>query len=261
MNLIKIFFTDFFYLYSNNHKFFFEIIILFSISLLLKIYYPNFRGLMGEFWVKIELNKLPKNEYIVLNDIMIYDNNRTHQIDHIVISNYGIFVIEMKNYYGLIKGNKYDNKWYQYLGRTRNNFLNPIHQNYGHIKSLANLLKLDEKYFISIICFSNQADLKVNCKDDITHLDFLKNKILKFKDINYTYDINELANIIKNNNIVDRKMRRKHIKDIHTKIKNDNELVNKMICPKCGNQLVKKTGKYGTFIGCSNFPKCKYTKK
>ena len=56
-------------------------------------------------------------------------------------------------------------------------------------------------------------------------------------------------------------MRRKHIKDIHTKIKNDNELVNKMICPKCGNQLVKKTGKYGTFIGCSNFPKCKYTKK
>ena len=97
MNLIKIFFTDFFYLYSNNHKFFFEIIILFSISLLLKIYYPKFRGLMGEFWVKIELNKLPKNEYIVLNDIMIYDNNRTHQIDHIVISNYGIFVIFLTN--------------------------------------------------------------------------------------------------------------------------------------------------------------------
>ena len=187
-------------------------------------------------------------------------NNKTCQIDHIVVSNFGIFVIETKNYYGLIKGNKYDNKWYQYLGRTRNSFLNPIHQNYGHIRALSNLLKLDEKYFISIICFSNQAKLKVNCKDEITHLDFLKSEILKFKDINFNYDINELANIINYNNITDRKARRKHIIDIHTKIKNDNELLNNMICPKCGNQLVERNGKNGTFIGCSKFPKCKYTK-
>ena len=125
---------------------------------------------------------------------------------------------------------------------------------------MSNLLKLDEKYFISIICFSNQAKLKVNCKDEITHLDFLKSEILKFKDINFNYDINELANIINYNNITDRKARRKHIIDIHTKIKNDNELLNNMICPKCGNQLVERNGKNGTFIGCSKFPKCKYTK-
>lgn len=35
---------------------------------------------------------------------------------------------------------------------------------------------------------------------------------------------------------------------------------NKM-CPKCGNQLVERTGKYGKFLGCTKYPKCDYTIK
>lgn len=34
-----------------------------------------------------------------------------------------------------------------------------------------------------------------------------------------------------------------------------------MICPKCGGNLITRNGKYGEFIGCSNYPKCKYIKK
>jgi len=30
-------------------------------------------------------------------------------------------------------------------------------------------------------------------------------------------------------------------------------------CPKCGGDLIEKSGKYGKFLGCSNYPKCKYT--
>jgi len=33
------------------------------------------------------------------------------------------------------------------------------------------------------------------------------------------------------------------------------------ICPKCGGDLIMREGKYGTFIGCSNYPNCKYTQK
>ena len=33
------------------------------------------------------------------------------------------------------------------------------------------------------------------------------------------------------------------------------------VCPKCGGELIMREGKYGTFIGCSNFPKCRYTQK
>lgn len=32
------------------------------------------------------------------------------------------------------------------------------------------------------------------------------------------------------------------------------------VCPKCGGNLVEKTGRYGNFFGCSNYPKCKFTK-
>lgn len=261
MDIFESFIKEIINVYSNNPKLLFGTIILLILSILLEVYYTKFRGFMGEFWVKIELKKLPKNRYIVLNNIMIKDERRTHQIDHIVLSNYGIFVLEMKNYYGLIKGREYDNKWCQYLGRTKNYFLNPIHQNYGHIKSLSELLGINENKFISIICFSNQVKLDVNCKSIVIQLDYLVNEILKFDEIILDDGINEIVNIIASNNIIDKTARKQHIRDIRNRIKYTEELSNDMICPKCGNRLIEKNGKYGNFIGCSNFPKCKYIKK
>ena len=39
-----------------------------------------------------------------------------------------------------------------------------------------------------------------------------------------------------------------------------NKTENDDICPKCGGKLVKRKGKYGEFIGCSNYPKCHFIK-
>jgi DNA topoisomerase-1 len=36
-----------------------------------------------------------------------------------------------------------------------------------------------------------------------------------------------------------------------------NEVVGK--CPECGSNLIKRSGRYGEFIGCSGFPKCRFT--
>ena len=88
--------------------------------------YPLIRGKMGELWVRKALSKLPKKEYYILNDIMLEDKYGTHQIDHIVLSNKGIFVIETKNYYGLILGKKKEKKWCQFLGKHKSYFLNPF---------------------------------------------------------------------------------------------------------------------------------------
>ncbi len=191
MKIFKSFIEGIINVYSNNPKMFLETIILITLCIILKVYYPKFRGFMGEFWVKLELKKLPKDKYVVLNDIMIKDEKGTHQIDHLVLSKFGIFVIEMKNYYGLIKGKEFDNKWCQYLGKTKNYFVNPIHQNYGHIKSLSNLLKLDDKYFISIVCFSNRAKIDVKSNGIVTQVDYLKSEILKYKELLVENDIKE----------------------------------------------------------------------
>ena len=74
-------------------------------------------------------------------------------------------------------------------------------------------------------------------------------------------DIKELSNIIISNNIEDKFLRKQHMKDVCIKINNNRDLENNMICPKCGSELVERNSKYGKFIGCSNYPKCKYIKK
>jgi DNA topoisomerase-1 len=33
------------------------------------------------------------------------------------------------------------------------------------------------------------------------------------------------------------------------------------VCPECGSPLVKRNGRYGEFVACSNYPSCKYIKK
>ena len=156
-------------------------LIVVTLGILAEIYYPKIIGFMGEFWLKLELKKLPNKKYLLLNDIMIEDENGTHQIDHILISKYGIFVIEMKNYSGLIKGNSYSNKWSQNIGRYKKYFYNPIHQNYGHIKALIPLLNLEENNFVSVICFSNRARLRIKSNVPIVKIETINRKILTYK--------------------------------------------------------------------------------
>ncbi len=43
--------------------------------------------------------------------------------------------------------------------------------------------------------------------------------------------------------------------------KMDIDYENDMICPRCGHKLEIRKGKYGSFIGCGNYPRCKYIRK
>lgn len=200
---------------KDNPGYFTIGLILLILGILIDIYYPKFRGFMGEFWLKLELKKLPKNKYKLLNDIMIEDEKGTHQIDHIVISKYGIFVIEMKNYYGLILGNQYKEKWYQCLGKNKYAFHNPMYQNYGHVKALSNALNLNEEVFIPIVCFSNQVKLKVTSNKPVVQVDTINRNILKYTEEIITCDLNELSSKIENVNILDKIKRKEHVKNIH----------------------------------------------
>lgn len=128
------------------------------------VLFPWLKGHIGEFRVSRKLKKLPKDKYRVINNIMVVQNEATHQIDHLIISQFGIFVIEVKNYAGLISGGDYDDKWVQHLGKNKSYFPNPIWQNYGHVKALEELLSLDNNMFIPIVCFSDSNELKIQAK-------------------------------------------------------------------------------------------------
>lgn len=211
-------------------------------------------GFFGEFWTKKELKKLPK-EYIVLNDIMFSINNSTHQIDHIVVSKFGIFVIETKQYNGFITGEKYDAKWVRHVGKKKYYYTNPIKQNYGHILSLNELLNLGTDKFINIVSVPSSAKLKINDDGEIVRNGEVVNKILSYKN-EVINNKDEIVKIILNSNIKDRKIRKYHVNNLK---RNHTEDFSKL-CPKCKGKLVQRNGKYGTFLACSNYPKCRYTK-
>ena len=108
--------------------------------IVVKLNFSNIVGYFGEKWTRRQLKKLPKDKYTVINDVFILVNGRTHQIDHVVVSPYGIFSIETKQYNGYIVGNKYDKKWVKYFWKKQYYYTNPIRQNYGHVKALSELI-------------------------------------------------------------------------------------------------------------------------
>ena len=58
------------------------------------------------------------------------------QVDHVLITTRGIFVIEVKNYNSWIYGNKFDREWTQNSYGKKWKFYNPLRQNYGHLKAI-----------------------------------------------------------------------------------------------------------------------------
>lgn len=234
-----------------------EYIFLWLIVILIPIIQKKVIGFFGEFWVKLELKKL-KKDYKVLNNVIIRTiDNSTHQIDHIVVSKYGIFVIETKQINGYIKGNDYDKNWTVKRGKNTYYINNPVHQNYGHIKALSEVLGTNTDKFISIVCISSQAKVRVNSKYVV--------RIFKLVKYIKSYTNELLSNYIEvYNTLVSRNIKgytnsRMHVKSVkEIKKVTANDLINK--CPLCGGELVNRQSKYGSFIGCSNYPRCRFKK-
>ena len=77
---------------------------------------PEDIGNIGEARTARFLGKLPADDYTILHDLMVADSNgRTTQIDHIVVSRYGVFVIETKCFKGWIFGDEKSRVWTQSL--------------------------------------------------------------------------------------------------------------------------------------------------
>lgn len=218
------------------------------------------KGRTGEKIVAITLKQLPENKRII-NDIMINDNGKSRQIDHILINNKGVFVIETKNYAGKIYGRETSENWTQYLNNKKFAFKNPIHQNYGHKQIICHLLK-EEENIISIVAFTNRCNLKVECtKEHVIYtnelIDFINKQSIKLTDA----QIEEYYNKIMDNKITNEEAIKNHQDNVIHYVKYKEELVDKNICPRCYGKLILKKGKYGDFMGCSNYPRCRYTKK
>lgn len=217
------------------------------------------QGNYGELRVSHILSQLPE-EYLVFNDVYLEVKCRSSQIDHVVISKYGVFVIETKNYSGAVYGGENAEKWTQYLNGERYDFRNPIKQNMSHVCAIKDTLHIAPSSIFPIAVFLNGADLRCNTNSATLYTDQLLSYILSHKTVAFTTDgVERLSQRLSEKIVTDPERKQKHIRSIRQNITERELQVANMICPRCKGKLVERQGKYGRFLGCSNYPRCKFT--
>ena len=222
----------------------------------------SYKGHAGERKVARKLNFFGRHgkKYPTYHNVTLQTPDGTTQIDHILISPYGIFVIETKNLKGWIFGGENQRQWTQTIYKNKYKFQNPIFQNYKHVKALENLLNADINTIFNIVVFVGRSKFKtpmpynvVNKRKLIPLINSYSNKVLS------NTVIKKYSSIIENAIASTKFTKKEHIANIRR-----NKI--KPICPRCGKTMVLRTARKGSnagkeFWGCSGFPACKATKK
>jgi len=182
---------------------------------------PQFKGRQGEKFVSNKfLSQLDPLNYTLLADIMLQNESDigTTQIDHVIVSNFGVFCVETKAYSGWILGRESDKYWTQSINYRKYRFYNPLRQNYGHVKTLEKLLaSLNISIPIySFIAFPDAEKLKITGTDAVGYARDIVDKIKDYSQVMLSNeDKDRIINAINQANIVDENIRREHSKKIN----------------------------------------------
>ncbi len=244
------------------------------------------KGRLGEFYTYKDLKPLDGYKRYLFNLYIPKENGETTELDVVLLHESGIYVFESKNYSGWIFGTETQRYWTQTLpaGRGRsqkNKFFNPIMQNKGHIKWLQAFLVEQALPFYSYIVFSDRCTLKDIKLTSADHYVMNRHKILSAVRQNIAKvgkrlspeKIDDLFEKLYPLTQVDEVRKMAHIQNIQQKTQKsvlqsapavmETPKAEESICPRCGGKLVMRTAKKGErqgkqFLGCSNFPKCRY---
>lgn len=99
------------------------------------------KGFIGEFLNRLGHRfLLSKKHYHSFHNIVIPSRGGTTEIDHLLVSKFGIFVVETKYWSGWIFGSERERTWTRVHFRSKRQIPNPLYQNYGHVMALSELL-------------------------------------------------------------------------------------------------------------------------
>ena len=169
---------------------------------------------------------LDPKEYHIFNNVLLNGSHGTTQIDHVIVSKYGIFVIETKNKDGWIYGQQDDDDWTQVFFKKKFKFQNPLHQNYLHTRSLAEKLTINHKYMFPIVMFWGKCSFKTSMpeyvlKNDLPKYIKSKTRILLGED-KVQIICQQLRNIKDNTSIFDNG---RHIRNLEKRFKNSKDIL------------------------------------
>lgn len=221
---------------------------------------PAVKGARGERRVRNELAKrLDDGAGSVIHDVTLNIGPDTTQIDHIVVSRYGIFVIETKNYSGWIFGDQKSKQWTQVIYGKKTRFQNPLRQNYKHTKAVESFLGVSSSRVHSVVVFVGDAEFKTPMPPNVMKLSGL---------IPYMQTITD--RVLSENRVEVFANRILEAKTGAIGTQNETPTLRSVsadpMCPKCGGEMVLRTARKGKnagkqFWGCAQFPKCRAVKQ
>lgn len=251
---------------------------------------PGVKGWLGETLMRLGFAFfLPKDTYRIINNVTIPDGQGgTTQIDHIIVSSYGLFVIEAKHYKGWIFGEQSDRQWTQKIhGNHSQTFENPLYQNYKHTECLRELLGLSKEQIKSVVVFTGDCALKTRDKlpKHVTDPGGCVAYIKSHRDILFDDEmVVAVESAIRENRLTPgwktADQHAEYVKNLHPRRDDARKEAGSVaehieaqeapisdapeptkICPKCGAVMVLRTAKRGPnagdqFWGCRNYPKC-----
>jgi restriction system protein len=201
---------------------------------------------------------LDPNIYVDINNVTIPTCNGTTQIDHVIVSRYGVFVVETKNMDGWIFGDEKNAQWTQSIFGKKYKFQNPLRQNYRHTKALSEFLSIDHSKFMSVVMFWGECEFKTSLPANVMsrgYTGYIKSHTnVMFSD----QEVQEIAAALKDGMLPKSWItRRQHVTSLKERFSSTTT------CPKCGSPLVLRIAKSGAnagsqFFGCTKYPACRY---
>ena len=247
-----------------------------------------FKGMVGEWFINLCIRLfLDKREYRLLKDVTLPTPQGSTQIDHVIVSRFGLFVIETKNMKGWIFGNPTQKSWTQQIYRRKHHFQNPLHQNHLHMMTLKSLLGLSDNQLHSVIFFIGDCTFKTPMPQNVMNRGLIRyvkgitTPVLAESEVAHVVDTIQQGRLAAN-----WQTHRQHVTQLKTRHADPSanhvstrEPVRQSvanppsqsvsppdnpppICPRCGSTMVLRTATRGEnkgnqFWGCSGFPKCR----
>ena len=215
-------------------------------------------GILSRLWSYLT-DEVSGPEYHHFHNVIIPTRRGTTEIDHLIVSRFGIFVVELKDRTGWIFGNASDAYWTAIHFNKRFKFQNPLNQNYGHIKALEEFLGVDARLLHGIVVFRGSFEFKTPIPDGVLCHRY-KSWVTASRDV----VLNDAAVAAIVRMLRARAMQGwvaglRHARSVRARYSSD------ATCPKCGGALRRRTQTTGPqpesqFLGCSNYPACKFTK-
>lgn len=149
----------------------------------------RFQNISEALVSRVVLMEFGPPDYHLMNHVTLQLEDSTTQVDHILVSRFGVFVIETKHYKGWIFANAKQKSWTQVLFRLKFRFQNPILQNKRHVRAVQDFLDfLPHSAIKSVVVFTGEAEFKTEIPQGVFRLygliDYLRNQTDEVMSLN-----------------------------------------------------------------------------